>query len=100
MEVYLGAFCPVVLPKNRQEPRDMNTKLVMFSLALSVLPIASRTPESRLAQAVHPAGGPVEPSAGLNASVVMEQVIDAGSMLTGSVRVSLDSLSSDVSVDL
>src|SRR5688572_24101654 len=78
----------------------MNTTIVMISLTLSVLPIAGHAPIPEQGLAAHPMGGPSEPAADLNASVVLEEMTAEGSLVTGNVRVSLTSLSSDVSVTL
>ena len=78
----------------------MNTKLVMFSLALSVLPITGHAPSPELGPADNRAGGPAEPAADLNASIVLEEMNGASPRIDGVARVTLSSLSSDVSVDL
>ncbi|MGH9868052.1 MAG: hypothetical protein ACREAA_07815 [Candidatus Polarisedimenticolia bacterium] len=78
----------------------MNTKFVMFSLALSVLLIAGQARSPLQGQAATPAGRPAEPAADLNASVVLEAMTEAGSNVTGRIRVNLTSLSSDTSVTL
>src|SRR5687767_5517929 len=70
------------------EPRTMNTKIVMISLTLSVLPIAGHAPIPEQGLAAHPMGGPSEPAADLNASVVLEEMTAEGSLVTGNVRVS------------
>jgi len=76
----------------------MNTQTVMFSVALSFLPIAGHPLIPHLAQV--PASDALEPAASLNASIVLESTTETGSQLTGRLRVSLTSLTSDVSISL